>query len=207
MLHERVHALERELRRQRALVLVLLVSLGGFGLVAAQGSPAQDPSPGAEVTPVLRVRRLLVMDANDRPVLVASADDAGHGRLELGDAEGRVTQWLGVDESGRVLFEIRDCDERPLLTLGEAAGGGPEIVAPLEEGAGFRLGIDAHEQGALELFNDQGRRVVFGGSTPEGDGTLRVDNRDQERAFYVGDDARGNGILPEAAKPGARLTR
>lgn len=202
MLHDRLHALERELRLQRALVLVLLVALGGLGLVAAQDPPARP-----EVAPVLRVRRLLVVDTDDRPVLVAGTDGAGHGRLELRDAEGHVTQWLGVDDSGRVLLEVRDREERPLLTLGEAAGGGPEIAAPREEGAGFRLGFDARAQGALELYNADGRRVVFGGSTPEGDGALRVENRDSNRAFYVGDDARGNGIVTEDAKPGERLRR
>lgn len=205
-LHDRVHVLERELRFQRGLVLVLLAALGGLGLVAAQ-----EP---AEVTPVLRVRRLLVVDTNDRPVLIAGSDESGHGRLELGDADGRITQRLGVDEEGRVQLEMLDQEDRRILWLGEGKDGGAELVAlegegePEDErGGGFRLGFDPQRQGVLELFNHLGSRVVFAGGTIEGDGCVRVDNVDRGRAYYMGDDARGNGIVAEDAKPGARLWR
>lgn len=46
--------------------------------------------------------------------------------------------------------------------------------------------------------------MVFAGANAAGGG-VRTENQDGRRAFYLGDDVRGNGRVPESSKPGARL--
>ena len=59
--------------------------------------------------------------------------------------------------------------------------------------------------GPNAVLTSPSERIVYAGAGPEGDGGVRTENRDGTRAFYLGDDVRGNGRVPESSLQGARV--
>ena len=102
--------------------------------------------------------------------------------LRVVDASGRAVLIAGTDASGGGYLELANGAGVPVSFLGTSNG-----------------------HGALDLLNEHGQRIVFAGAGPAGDGGVRTENQDGTRAFYLGDDVRGNGRVPESSKPGGRL--
>lgn len=98
-----------------------------------------------------------------------------------------------VDQEGRALLVASTDADGAFLELSNGAG------APV-----VFLGSNGGH-GALDLLSATSQRVVYAGAGPEGDGGVRTENRDGSRAFYLGDDVRGNGRVPESSLPGARV--
>lgn len=102
--------------------------------------------------------------------------------LRLVDGAGNVRWIAGVTAGGEAFLELSNASGTPVAFLGSSDG-----------------------DGALDLLNASGQRTVFAGASPAGDGGVRTENRDGTRAFYQGDDVRGNARVPASALPGARL--
>jgi len=102
--------------------------------------------------------------------------------LRIVDGNGRAVLVLAADAQGQGFLEMGNAQGVPVVFLGASEG-----------------------RGALDLLNAQGQRIVFAGGSPREDGGLRVESHDGQRAFYLGDDVRGNGRVPDTALPGARV--
>lgn len=110
-----------------------------------------------------------------------TADVLQARELRLVDEAGHVRWIAGVTAGGDAYLELSNAQDTPVAFLGSSGG-----------------------DGALALLNARGQRVVFAGASPEGDGGVRTDNRDGTRAFYLGDDVRGNALVPTSIQPGGR---
>ncbi len=103
---------------------------------------------------------------------------------------------------------LRVVDEmgRPRIVLAVDGEGRPEIVV-LGVGEGetpIRLSV-ANGAGSLELANADKQSVVQLGANKDGHGGLRVATGDGSRAFFLGDDLRGNGVVSEEERAGKRV--
>ena len=189
----------------RSSLAVQLVILSASALLAAL---ALGPD-GEQAMDEVRTQRLVLVDGDGRERLVAAVSEAGVTEVRLLGADGRATHRIGHDAEGQAQLELLLGDGEVGVELRALEGGGGELATRSEgeEGpaGGFRLGMDAAGHGALELLNGAGQRVLFAGATPGGDGALRTDNADANRAYVMGDDPRGNGVVPEDALPGRRL--
>jgi hypothetical protein len=145
----RLARLERVERRRSLVTLALGLSLAAG---VAGGFARQEPE-------ILEVHELRIVDTSGRTVLIASADEAGNGYLELANGANVPVCFLGTVAGHGALDLLNDQGQRAVFAGCNAEGDGGVRTENEDGTRAFYMGDDVRDNGRVPGSSQPGGRV------------------------------------------------